>query len=246
MKKATPPEMTHRDAQLLDVLKTGFGLDSDAQVAAFLGITRTTIHSVRHGKARLGILQRLKILDHIGFLQSRQWLESLLPERLSERIRQSSQALAQRQARARQRLERALNVEGELLDLVQDACGFRTDTELADFLGVANILRGSRRSHRLEGYILPLLFFKRICDVWDEETPNGRDLRRGPSFPEHRFQVPKAATGETCARRRQRRRRPRQRHAEIERANPDTLYRVFGDADWGNKRSASPTSCSRT
>lgn len=129
--------MTHRDAQLLDVLKTGFGLDSDAQVAAFLGITRTTIHSVRHGKARLGILQRLKILDHIGFLQSRQWLESLLPERLSERIRQSSQALAQRQARARQRLERDLNVEGELLDLVQDACRFRTDTELADFLGVA-------------------------------------------------------------------------------------------------------------
>ncbi len=34
-------------------------------------------------------------------------------------------------------MERPLSVEGELLDLVQDACGLRTDTELADFLGVA-------------------------------------------------------------------------------------------------------------
>ncbi len=76
MEKATPPD--HRDNELLDVLKTGFGLRSDAQVADFLGITRTTIHSVRHGRARLGILQRLKILDHIGFLHSRQWLENLL------------------------------------------------------------------------------------------------------------------------------------------------------------------------
>ncbi|MEY6433008.1 hypothetical protein ABC977_11385 [Thioalkalicoccus limnaeus] len=137
MENATPHDAAPRDAELLDVLKTGFGLDSDAQVAAFLGITRTTIHSVRHGKARLGILQRIKILDHIGFLHSRQWLESLLPERLSERIRRSSHRLARRQVRARQRLKRDLDVEGELLDLVQDACGFRTDTELAEFLGVA-------------------------------------------------------------------------------------------------------------
>ena len=146
MENATAP--THRDNALLDVLKAGFGLRSDAQVADFLGITRTTIHSVRHGKARLGILQRLKILDHIGFLHSRQWLENLLPERLSERIRQSSHALAQRQVRARQRLARELGVEGELLDLVQDACGFRTDTELADFLGVARITVSNVRAGR--------------------------------------------------------------------------------------------------
>ena len=33
----------------------------------------------------------------------------------------------------------------------------------------------------------------------------------------------------------QRRRGALARHAEIERANPDTLYRVFGAADWGNR-----------
>ncbi len=88
-----PPDAITVTPNCSIVLKDGFGLRSDAQVADFLGITRTTIHSVRHGKARLGIMQRLKILDHIGFLHSRQWLESLLPEQLSERIRRSSHAL---------------------------------------------------------------------------------------------------------------------------------------------------------
>jgi transcriptional regulator with XRE-family HTH domain len=132
-----PSSDDHRDVALLDILKEGFGLGSDAQIADFLGITRTTIHSVRHGKARLGIMQRLKIMDHIGFLHSRQWLESILPEQLSERIRRSSHALAQRQANARQRPQPTPTADGELIDLVQSACGFRTDTELADFLGVA-------------------------------------------------------------------------------------------------------------
>ena len=35
----------------------------------------------------------------------------------------------------------------------------------------ANTLRGSAVDRTdWKGYILPLLFFKRICDVWDEET----------------------------------------------------------------------------
>ncbi len=45
----------------------------------------------------------------------------------------------------------------------------------------ANILRGSPVDRTdWKSYILPLLFFKRICDVWDEEyAEDGRDLRRG-------------------------------------------------------------------
>lgn len=164
-----PPDADHRDAELLDSLKDGFGLRSDAQVADFLGITRTTIHSVRHGKARLGIMQRLKILDHIGFLHSRQWLESLLPEQLSERIRRSSHALAERQAKARQRMERPLSVEGELLDLVQDACGLRTDTELADFLGVARNTISNVRAGRASLGPRPRLRILNQFDPFDTE-----------------------------------------------------------------------------
>lgn len=105
----------------------------------------------------------------------------------------------------------------------------------------ANILRGSAVDRTdWKGYVLPLLFFKRICDVWDEETADAAELygEADPShFPEvHRFQVPGGCHWRDV------RETPAHvgtalQHAmqEIERANPETLYRVFGSADWGNK-----------
>ena len=59
----------------------------------------------------------------------------------------------------------------------------------------ANILRGSAVDRTdWKGYILPLLFFKRICDVWDEENSEATDTygdAYSSQFPEvHRFQVP--------------------------------------------------------
>ncbi|MCP4041507.1 MAG: SAM-dependent DNA methyltransferase, partial [Gammaproteobacteria bacterium] len=105
----------------------------------------------------------------------------------------------------------------------------------------ANTLRGSAVDRTdWKGYILPLLFFKRISDVWDEETAEAAEIfgDADPSFfPEvHRFIVPEGChwndvretptnVGTALLRAMQ----------EIERANPDTLYRVFGTADWGNK-----------
>lgn len=105
----------------------------------------------------------------------------------------------------------------------------------------AEILRGSAVDRTdWKAYILPLLFFKRISDVWDEETAEATALfgdAEPVDFPEvHRFNVPggchwrdvretPANVGAALA------------HAmrEIERANPDTLYRVFGAADWSNR-----------
>jgi type I restriction enzyme M protein len=105
----------------------------------------------------------------------------------------------------------------------------------------ANSLRGSAVDRTdWKGYILPLLFFKRISDVWDEEMVEAREIygEADPSlFPEvHRFVLPEgchwndirevpANVGAALQRAMQ----------EIERANPDTLLRVFGSADWGNK-----------
>lgn len=104
----------------------------------------------------------------------------------------------------------------------------------------ANILRGPVDAADFKTYIFPLLFFKRICDVWDDEfqeivTESGDEQLA--SFPEsHRFQIPEgchwddvravAANVGTAL-----------LHAmrEIEKANPDTLYGVFGDAQWSNK-----------
>lgn len=105
----------------------------------------------------------------------------------------------------------------------------------------ANILRGSAVDRTdWKGYILPLLFFKRISDVWDEETDEAVETFGDVDptlFPEvHRFTVPdgchwqdvrEASSNVGAA----------LSHAmqEIEKENPDTLYRVFGTADWSNR-----------
>lgn len=105
----------------------------------------------------------------------------------------------------------------------------------------ANILRGSAVDRTdWKGYILPLLFFKRISDCWDEETEEAAESFGDVDpalFPEvHRFELPEGCHWNDI------RETPANvgaalKHAmqEIERANPDTLYRVFGAADWGNK-----------
>jgi len=58
----------------------------------------------------------------------------------------------------------------------------------------ANILRGPVDAADFKTYIFPLLFFKRICDVWDEEYAEIVDETGDAElamFPEsHRFQIP--------------------------------------------------------
>ena len=58
----------------------------------------------------------------------------------------------------------------------------------------ANILRGPVDAADFKTYIFPLLFFKRICDVWDEEYQEIVDETGDEQlacFPEsHRFQIP--------------------------------------------------------
>jgi len=104
----------------------------------------------------------------------------------------------------------------------------------------ANILRGPVDAADFKTYIFPLLFFKRICDVWDEEYQEIVDETGDEQlawFPEsHRFQIPedchwndvrtKASNVGAALQRAMR---------DIEKANPDTLYGVFGDAQWSNK-----------
>jgi type I restriction enzyme M protein len=101
----------------------------------------------------------------------------------------------------------------------------------------ANILRGSPVDRTdWKGYILPLLFFKRICDVWDEEYQAALDTYGEDFADEHRFQIPEGCHWQ----------RIRETAANvgtalqnamrgIEAANQKHLYGVFGDAQWTNK-----------
>jgi type I restriction enzyme M protein len=101
----------------------------------------------------------------------------------------------------------------------------------------ANILRGSPVDRTdWKSYILPLLFFKRICDVWDEEYEE-MVVTYGEAFAdEHRFQVPEGCHWKNV------RETPinvgtalQNALRGIEAANQKHLYGVFGDAQWTNK-----------
>lgn len=103
----------------------------------------------------------------------------------------------------------------------------------------AVLLRGTIDPVEYKQYIFPLLFFKRICDVYDEEFADaiaeyGDEV--SASFPEnHRFQVPPGAhwrdvreTAKEVGRAIQTAMRT------IEKANAAMLTGIFGDAAWTN------------
>lgn len=117
-----------------------------------------------------------------------------------------------------------------------------TDSELQSFLwGSAVLLRGLIDAGDYKGYIFPLIFLKRISDVWDEEhgvaLVKYSDDQALANLPEnHRFVIPKeshwndirkttvnvGAKIVSCMR-------------AIESKNSEALKGVFGDADWTNK-----------
>ena len=105
----------------------------------------------------------------------------------------------------------------------------------------ANILRGPVDAADFKTYIFPLLFFKRISDVYGEEFQQALEESRGDrdyaAFPEnHRFQIPEGCHWQEVRERTTNMGQAIQ-HAlrEIEKANPSTLFGIFGDAQWANK-----------
>lgn len=71
-----------------------------------------------------------------------------------------------------------------------------TQKQLEDYLWeAANILRGMIDVADFKQYIFPLLFFKRISDLWDEEFELAKeesdgDLEYAEFAENHRFQFP--------------------------------------------------------
>jgi type I restriction-modification system DNA methylase subunit len=80
--------------------------------------------------------------------------------------------------------------------------------ELESYLwGAANILNGMIDAADFKQYIFPLLFFKRISDVWDEEyqtalKESSNDLDYAEFCENHRSKYQKTAIGKMFARRR--------------------------------------------
>jgi Type I restriction-modification system methyltransferase subunit len=117
-----------------------------------------------------------------------------------------------------------------------------TQAELESYLwGAAVELRGLIDAGDYKGYIFPLVFLKRISDVWDEEHEAALEMYDGDeelaALPEnHRFTVPDGAHWDDVrATTSNVGRKLVTAMRAIESANPDTLTGVFGDAEWTNK-----------
>lgn len=117
-----------------------------------------------------------------------------------------------------------------------------TQQELEKYLwGAATTLRGTIDAGDYKQYIFPLLFFKRISDVYDEEfekalAESDGDMEYAAFAENHHFQIPEGArwqdVRETTVNIGQ---VLQSAMRAIEQANPDTLQGIFGDASWTNK-----------
>jgi type I restriction enzyme M protein len=107
--------------------------------------------------------------------------------------------------------------------------------------GAATLLRGTIDAGDYKQYIFPLLFFKRVCDVFDEETSAALKESGGDQayalFPEqHRFQVAPAAHWREVRKVTTHVGQAIQKAMRAnETANQEKLLGIFGDAQWTNK-----------
>ncbi len=119
-------------------------------------------------------------------------------------------------------------------------------SQLEQYLSKAAwILKGPIDASDFKVYIFPLLFFKRISDVYDEEyqialkeSEGDEDYALLPEF--HRFIIPQGCHWDNV---RELTSNVGQKIElalrEIEKANQEYLYGIFGDAQWSNKNKLS-------
>jgi type I restriction enzyme M protein len=121
-----------------------------------------------------------------------------------------------------------------------------TLSQLEQYLSrAAWILKGPVDASDFKVYIFPLLFFKRLSDVYDEEYQIALAESEGDneyaSLPEfHRFEMPEGChwndVRETTTNVGQ---AIEKAFRGIEQANQELLYGIFGDAQWSNKNKLS-------
>lgn len=158
-----------------------------------------------------------------------------------ERSKETKVETGDRNAMIRSSVETA---DKELKDSIPTNEETTSQQLFAHLFEACNILRGPINQDEFKSYVTPILFFKRISDVYDEETQAALERSGGDeeyaSFSEnHSFDIPEGCHWQNV------------REASenvgvaivkamngIERANPDTLSGVFSsfdDANWTDK-----------
>jgi type I restriction enzyme M protein len=117
-----------------------------------------------------------------------------------------------------------------------------SQAQLESYLwGAATLLRGVIDAGDYKQFIFPLLFFKRLSDVYDEEyeralAESGGDVDYAAFAENHRFQIPDGAHWRDARNASTNVGQALQNAMRaIETANPKQLYGIFGDAQWTNK-----------
>lgn len=117
-----------------------------------------------------------------------------------------------------------------------------TQQELESYLwGAATHLRGHVQAGDYKQFVFPLLFFKRLSDVYDEEFSSALAESGGDeayaAFPEqHRFVIPDGAHWrDVRAAAKNVGKAIQTALRDIEAANPGKLDGIFGDAPWTNR-----------
>jgi type I restriction enzyme M protein len=113
--------------------------------------------------------------------------------------------------------------------------------ELESYLwGAAKLLRGLIDAGDYKQYVFPLLFFKRLSDVWDEEYQNAlqetNDTNYARASAHDRFVIPEGAHwSDVRSASRDVGRALVNAFRAIEAANPKRLAGIFGNASWTDK-----------
>lgn len=113
--------------------------------------------------------------------------------------------------------------------------------KLEDLLwGAAEFLRGQIDASDYKQYIFPLLFYKRLSDVYLEEYVEAMDVNEGdadyaamPMF--HRFHIPQEARWEKVRHTSKNIGEAIQNALRLIETHNERLHGVFGDAQWTNK-----------
>lgn len=117
-----------------------------------------------------------------------------------------------------------------------------TQSQLEQYLSKAAwILKGPVDASDFKVYIFPLLFFKRISDVYDEEyrialkeSEGDEEYANLPEF--HRFDIPEGCHWKDVREQTTNLGLAIEKALRgIEQANQEFLYGIFGDAQWSNK-----------
>lgn len=155
------------DVILLDVIKDGFGLQTDAELAGFLGITRSALCTVRHKTRKLGPKSKFIVLDKIAFLGVRNWVELITGQYIGQRFHELSVERARYVGRKNTPHDNFRAAEMSLPDEIKQCLSIVTDEELAEILGINRNHISMVRSGKSKLGIDPTLKLLQLIDNID-------------------------------------------------------------------------------